>query len=178
MKIKTFNQWTGFVLTALLCAPALAADWPEFRGPEHDGRSPETILKAWPDEGPKVAWRNPIGAGFAAFSVSQGKAYCFVERNGKEAVVAWDAKTGKELWASTIDDSIRDRQGGDGPRSTPAVDGDRVYILSTYLWLVCLNAADGKELWAHDLVREFGGREIPWGNAASPIIDGDLIFAC
>jgi outer membrane protein assembly factor BamB len=106
------------------------------------------------------------------------KAYCVAARNEKEVAVALDSNTGKELWATPLDNEIKDRQGGNGPRSTPAVDGDRVYYYGTYLKLTCLNAADGKVVWQKDLKEEFGGKEIGWGHAASPIIDGDLVFIC
>jgi outer membrane protein assembly factor BamB len=164
----------GLVLCA---APSFAADWPQFRGATHDGSTGEKITKSWPVEGPKVAWKVPMGEGFSAVSVVGGRAYLNASKGEQEAAIALDAKTGQELWATTLDKKIYDRQGGNGPRSTPAIDGDRVYVFGTYLKLTCLNAADGKIVWQKDL-KEFGGREIQWGHAASPVIEGDLVFVC
>ena len=87
-----------------------------------------------------------------------------------------DANTGKELWAVPLGKATYDKQGGDGPRSTPTVDGGRVYLLGAYQVLTCLDAATGKQIWQHDLVSEFGGKVIKWNSAASPILEGNLIF--
>src|SRR5688572_3053223 len=133
----------SIVLGLLICAaPSFAADWPMFRGVNSDGATAEKIVTTWPVEGPKVVWKVPMGEGFSAISIANNRAFCFEARNEMETVIALDANTGKELWTVPIDKEIKDRQGGNGPRSTPAIDGDRVYILGTYLKLVALNAAD------------------------------------
>lgn len=170
----------GLTIAALvLASAALASDWPQYRGPSHDGSSPEMgLVKNWPKSGPKVLWKVPTGLGFAAISISGDRGFCFVERNAQEVAVCFDAANGKDVWAVAIDKSITDRQGGDGPRSTPAIDGDNVYILGTHLKILCLNKADGAIVWQHDLKKEFGGKEIGWGSAASPLVEGNLVFAC
>ncbi len=105
---------------------------------------------------PKVLWKIPIGEGFGTFAVAGKHAFIFVARGGNEVCLSLDADTGKELWAVKIDKTISDRQGGSNPRSTPTIDGDRVYVLGTYLKLFCLNASDGTVIWSHDLVAEGG----------------------
>jgi outer membrane protein assembly factor BamB len=162
---------------------ASAADWTQYRGPNHDGSTPENILTTWPKEGPAVVWKAPIGESFGSFAVGGGKAYIFIERGGNEVCVALDANTGKEVWAATIGKTIFEKQGGNGPRSTPTIDGNAVYVLGTFLRLVCLNAADGKEIWAKDLGKEAGGSVQlqtaginNWGVASSPVLDGNLIY--
>src|SRR5216683_2169797 len=60
-------------LTLLLAGPLLAAaaDWPEYRGPNHDGTSPERgLLKQWPAGGPRQIWKAPLTDGFSSFTVS------------------------------------------------------------------------------------------------------------
>jgi outer membrane protein assembly factor BamB len=168
------------VIFALL-GSANAADWPQYRGPNHDGVSAEkAILKKWPSGGPKVIWKVPIGEAFGSFAVVANRAYAFVERDRNEVVVALNADTGKELWHRVIDKTIFENQGGNGPRSTPTIDGDRVYVLGTYLKLACLSASSGEVIWMRDLVKEFGAAYPQainkWGNAASPIVDGGRVF--
>ncbi len=162
----------------LLATPTWAADWPQFRGANSDGASAEKIATTWPAEGPKVLWKVPMGNGFSAISVVGNRAFCHAAIDEQESVVAMDAATGKQLWATALDREIKDRQGGDGPRSTPAIDGNKVYVFGTFLKLSCLNAADGKVVWQHDLKAEFDGKEIGWGHAASPVIEGDLVYVC
>ncbi|HRZ94552.1 MAG TPA: PQQ-binding-like beta-propeller repeat protein, partial [Candidatus Paceibacterota bacterium] len=127
--------------------------------------------------------------GFSSFAIAHGMAYTLVRREidglDQEVCLALDASSGKEAWASPIgrakydgggDTGARDNRGGDGPRSTPTVDGDRVYTLSAYLVLSCFDAKSGKTLWSKDLTKDLSGKVITWQNAASPLIDGDLIF--
>ena len=168
------------LLTAVLGASAAMADeWPEYRGPTHDGVSTEQI-KPWTSD-PKVLWKLKIGDGLGTFAVAGGKAYLYALEGGRESCISIDAATGKPLWATPIDKTTNDRQGEPAPRSTPAVDGDRVYVMSTFLKLACLNTANGKVIWGHDLNAEFQGQQSTsgikaWGSAQSPMIDGDLLF--
>lgn len=175
--MKTTFTLSLSVLTAI---QVFAADWPQYRGPNVDGTTEEAISQSWPKEGPAVLWKAPLGPSFGTFAVSGDKAFCFIQRKvndeDREVAVALDAKTGKELWAVPLGKATYDKQGGDGPRSTPTVDGDKVYFLGAYQILTCLNVADGKQVWQHDLVAEYGGKIIKWNNAASPIRDGNLIF--
>jgi outer membrane protein assembly factor BamB len=163
-------------MTGLTSAVAMAIDWPEYRGPAGDGITTDKILTHWPSSGPKVLWSVPLGEAFGSFAVAGDKAFVFEKSDDGEACAALDARTGKQLWSTRIDRTISDRAGGDGPRSTPTVDGDNVYVLGTFLKLACLSAADGKVVWSHDLVAEFGGGGHQWGNAASPLVEGDLVI--
>jgi len=157
-----------------------AADWPQYRGPDGDGSTAEKILTAWPAEGPKLSWKAPLGPSFGSLVVSGGRAFCFIQRKvdeqDREVALALDANTGKELWVTPLGKATYDKQGGDGPRSTPTVDGKRVYFLGAYQVLTCLDAETGKQIWQHDIVSEFGGRVITWKSAASPVLSGNLIY--
>lgn len=167
-----------------------AVDWTQYRGPNHDGSSPEKIATSWPAGGPRRLWKVPLTDGFSSFATGDNKAFTLVERlvDGapQEVCVALDANTGKELWAKALgiakydrggDSGAPDNKGGDGPRSTPAYDGGRVYALSGRLVLECLAADSGKRIWSKNFIKEYQGRNITWENAASPVIDGDLVFA-
>ncbi|MBI2928677.1 MAG: PQQ-binding-like beta-propeller repeat protein [Verrucomicrobia bacterium] len=170
------------VVGLLACSAACATDWPHYRGPTHDGRSSERILKEWPASGPRVLWKKPLPDGFGSFAVSQGKAYTAVKRRTggepQEVFLALNADTGQELWATPV--GLAAREGitgeGDGPRSTPTVDGDRVFLLTAYVALYCLNANDGSVVWQRDLLAEFGGQGPDFDAAASPLIEGDLVL--
>jgi outer membrane protein assembly factor BamB len=179
-------KWAATVVVGscltIVASPARATDWPQYRGPKHDGTTDERdIATRWPKGAPKVLWKKPVGKAFGSFAVAGGKAYLFMERDGKEVLAALNPDTGDELWATPIDRTIFERQGGDGPRTTPTIDGDRVYVTGTYLKLACLNTADGKVVWQHDLAAEHAGQTSTrgidkWGNAASPVVVGDKVI--
>ena len=170
---------------ALAGASAGAADWPQYRGTDQTGRSAEPAVIGWPAAGPRVVWKVPTPNGFSSFAVSGQRAFTLVARDGREACVALDTATGKELWAALLgaakypgggDDGAPGNRGGDGPRSTPAVSDGSVYVLDHHLVLYALSAADGRMLWTHDLMKEYAGRNISWLNAAAPVVDGDRVF--
>jgi outer membrane protein assembly factor BamB len=181
------------ILPVLLaaCIPLSGADWPQYRGPNHDGASPEKISPNWPAGGLRQNWKTPLKNGFSSFALGDGKAYTLVTRDfdggNQETCLALDAATGKELWAAPMgvgssvydgggDSGAPGNDGGDGARSTPAYDDGKVYAFSSRLMLQCLNATDGKQIWSCDLMKEHAGRNIHWESAASPLIDGDLVF--
>lgn len=192
MKTDVLNRFTLPAIAMSLAAGAMlvqSADWPQYRGPGHNGKSQEKILTQWPAGGLPVTWKVPLTDGFSSFAVAQGKALTLVEREvdgiPTEVCVALDATTGKELWSSPIgiakyegggDDGEKDNRGGDGPRSTPTVDGDAVFVLSASLSLSKHDINTGLVVWKKDLIKEYGGKMITWKNAASPLMDGDLIF--
>ncbi|MBX3745357.1 MAG: PQQ-binding-like beta-propeller repeat protein [Verrucomicrobiae bacterium] len=186
---------SSFALPALAlglaCPTLLAADWPNYRGPNHDGISTEKLVAtSWPASGPRTLWRVPTPDGFSSFTVANGRAFTLVNREidgvTRETVVALDAATGQELWAFPMavpayghdggNAGTPDNSGGDGPRSTPTLDGNRVYALDSRLLLVCLDVATGEPVWRKNVLREYGGRVITWGGAASPVIEGHRIF--
>ncbi len=177
------------VVTGLMTMSMAGSDWPAYRGPLGNGHSKDKIQTSWPDKGPKVLWKVASPGGFSSFVVADNRAFCLelrpVEGADQEVLVARDAATGSEIWTQALgvfqaqrggDDGTSGNRGGDGPRSTPTIHGDKVYTLSVHLVLQCFEAATGKEVWKRDLIREHSGRNITWGNAASPLIVGDLVL--
>ena len=165
----------------LSAALTLAADWPQYRGPNHDQTTDEAVRTNWDQQPPRIVWKIPLGESFGSFAVKGDRAYVFVRNEREEACVGLDATSGKELWSRTIDKTIFDRQGGNGPRTTPTLDGNRVYVYGTYFKLACLDAADGKVVWARDLAREHQAQNdtngiVQWGSAMSPVVEGDLVI--
>src|SRR5215204_1299243 len=121
------------------------ANWPQWRGPNRDGISKETgPLKQWPAEGPALVWKaSGAGGGYSSFSVANGKLYTMGLRGHREFVVAFDVATGKEAWATPHGGAFRNDR-GDGPRGTPTLDGDRLYVFGGSGDLSALDAANGK----------------------------------
>ncbi|HMO64005.1 MAG TPA: PQQ-binding-like beta-propeller repeat protein [Verrucomicrobiota bacterium] len=161
------------------------ADWPAYRGPRGDGISTETgLARDWKGGAVTELWRLPASVGFSSFSVGGGKAFTLLQRTvegaPKEVVVAFDAGTGRELWAAPLTvakyDNGYDAGADDGPRVTPAYRAGRVYCTSALLRVACLEAATGRVVWEHDLMRAFGGRNITWQNAASPLVDEARVY--
>lgn len=173
------QQRTAPTKAKTVTAPATTTasfDWPQWRGPNRDGISSETgLLKTWPTTGPRVLWRVGSGEGYSGIVISQGRAFTIlgVERN--EVVVALDADTGTELWRTVIDGLFQNDQ-GNGPRSTPTVDGETLYALSGESRLVALAAKDGRKIWEHDLRSKFGARVPRWGVSTSPLVEGNMLL--
>lgn len=172
------------VLLLAAAAPTHADDWPQYRGPNHDGSSSETIRTNWSKKPPAVVWKKTINPAWSSITVSGGRAFTQVNRlvsgEPREVCIALNADTGAELWATSLDQAAYPDAGtgsADGPRSTPSVDGDRVYVFTSYLRLFCLRVDTGDVVWNRDFIAEFEGTDvIAWQNAASPLIVGNLIF--
>ena len=166
-----------FLAISISSLAAVAGDWPQWRGPHRDESSTETgLLKQWPASGPKRTWVfENAGMGYSGFAVAAGKLFTLGTRDGKEILLALDANGGKELWAAPIGD-ILGNGWGDGPRSSPTVDADRVYALSGKGNLTCVQIADGKVLWTKSM-QDLGGDTPKWGYAESPLVDGKLVLA-
>ena len=180
MKIPSLSIAILFVLQGILAA----ADWPHYRGPEGDGSSPEPIRTDWDARSPRVVWKRAIDPAWSSVTVSGGKVFTQVNRRvggqRRELCVALDTASGAELWSAELDTAFYPDGGTgstDGPRSTPTVEGDRVYVLTSYLKLYCLRADTGAVVWSRDFLAEFPGTSvILWQNAASPLVVGDRVF--
>lgn len=113
------------------------------------------------------------GLGYAGFSVAKGKLFTMGARGETEFLIALDANTGKELWSAPVGTRYTNRW-GDGPRSTPTVDGDKVYTMGGRGDLICANLADGKVLWKKSMTA-LGGKLQNWGYTESVLVDGDKV---
>lgn len=153
-------------------AAAKAPEWPQWRGADRNGISTETgLLKEWPEGGPAVLWSaSGLGEGFSSISVRDGRIYTMGTVDGGEAVIALDFKDGHQLWATKTSEKVFNEGNGNGPRSTPTTDGDRIYSEDSYGNVACLEAATGKILWQISLEKDLGGRRPQWGYAESPLI--------
>jgi outer membrane protein assembly factor BamB len=164
-----------------LCSAAVAADWPQWRGPDRSGVSKETgLLKAWPKSGPKRLWTfKKAGLGFSGPAIVGDRLYTMGVRNEMTYVIALDVNKSEEIWSTKIGAlfTFKGNEWGDGPRSTPTVDGDRLYALDATGLLVCLETAAGKEVWRKDLIKDLGGEMMTeWGYSESPLVDGAMLM--
>src|SRR5262245_10598617 len=149
-----------------------AADWPGWQGPDRTGLSKETgLLKEWPQGGPQVVWTTQgIGGGYGSMAVVGDRVYVQGMRNGSSIVSALNRADGKNVWSKTLGRSVSNDQ-GDGPRGTPTVDGDRLYVLTENGDLACLKT-DGTVVWQRNILKDFGGRQLRWLISESPLVDG------
>ena len=155
-------------------------DWPQWRGPNRDGVSTETdLLAAWPTDGPKVLWEQKTGEGFASVVVSKGRVFTIYQDQGDEAVVCWNADTGKEIWRFTYPCHYTNDY-GNGPRSTPAVSGEFIFTVGGTGIMHCLKAFTDdphpKPEWTKNLPEEFGAEIPKWGVAFSPLAEGKYVY--
>ena len=159
---------------------AFGLDWPQFRGPGGTGVSAEKgLLKEWPKAGPKLLWRQPdIGDGYGTVAVAGPLLYA-VSNHGMddEFVQALRVANGEPAWSARIGVVGNPNQQPPYPmaRSTPAVDGDRLYVFSSDGDLACLRAATGEPVWRKSVRAAFGGIPGTWGYGESPLIDGDVV---
>ena len=162
-------------VTSLISFTAPAEDWPNWRGPDHNGISKETGWSAkWPAEGPKKLWQAAVGTGFASFSVSQGRVFTTGNANDTDTVFSFDANSGKELWKHSYAAKPDPKNYEGGPSATPTVDGDRVYMFSKRGMVHCLDASKGTVIWSKDLAAELKANMPTWGFASSVLIEGNL----
>jgi hypothetical protein len=159
--------------------PGAGFDWPTFRGATRDDVSKETgLLKNWPAGGPKKLWSyDKAGMGYSGFAIAGGQLYTLGSRDDKETLICLDANTGKELWVQSFGPDNKSQYNvgwGEGPRSSPTADGDRVYALGATGEIVCFAAKDGKKIWSRNMA-DFGGKPFGWGYSESPLVDGDKL---
>jgi len=177
---------TAAILCLLVSAQAFGqeANWPTFRGAQRTGVSPETgLLADWPSQGPKLVWETEgCGRGYASIAVDDNRLYTLgdgllSESNKDEYMSCFDRESGKRIWRTKTGPAWN--QGPDNwqsSRSTPTVDEDRVYVITPFGKLICLNT-NGKELWKIDLKKEFQGKKADnWGYSESVLIDGDHLI--
>ncbi len=156
---------------------AQAAEVPQFFGPARDGTvTGAKLAKDWTTHPPKELWRQPIGEGWSAFAVVQGRAYTQEQRGEDELVSCYDLFTGRLLWAHGDKARFSQWQSGDGPHATPAVAEGRVYAYGGTGLLNCLEAATGRLVWQRSVLKENQLANLEWGISASPLLVDDHVI--
>ena len=156
-----------------------ADDWPQWRGVYRDGKSAETGLQQkWTAEGPALRWkRTDLGTGYSSPSIVDGRVYVQTTRGEEEFTLALDEQTGEEVWSAPIGRVGKNRGPQyPGTRSTPTVDGDRIYCLSSDGELTCLSSSGGEQKWQRQLREDFAGEDGAWAYSESVLVDGDRVI--
>ena len=169
----------------MFAASGFAGDWPQWRGPERNGHAngsgekPITLPK---EVQPK--WRLPVGGGFSSPVVADHRLFYLDDQSGREVAHAVDAQTGKEIWRVPYAETFKDEWGA-GPRSTPIIDGDRLFVQACNGEFRCLSVKDGSVLWQTSFEKDFGvkflgskaneGTATRRGNNGSGVIDGNRL---
>jgi outer membrane protein assembly factor BamB len=168
---------------AVTAQGVFAADWPEWRGAGRQGVWTDSgIVERIPPEGLMVKWRTEIRAGYSGPAVAGGRVFLLDHARAagtrvSERALCLDERTGKVLWNREWEADYRGLDYANGPRATPTVDGDRVYVLGAMGALRCLRAADGSEVWRSDFQQDFGAAVPAWGMSSAPLVAGSKLIA-
>ncbi len=172
------------VVTIFIAGSTFAADtsWPQWRGPTRDGQFTGPTWPAKLDTNHLgQVWRVELGPSYSGPIVAGDRVFT-TESKGKkfETVLALDRKTGKELWRVQWEGAMTvpffAKSNGDWIRSTPALDGVRLYVAGMRDVLVCLDTATGAERWRKDFVKELGTALPDFGFVCSPLVEGDAVY--
>ena len=179
MKQKTTRpgaRAAALLLSGLAATAPLAADSPQFRGPERDGIFPATgLAKSWPEDGPKLMWSvSGLGESYASITVAGGKIFTTGKSGETGTVYAFDLD-GKKLW-STVYGTEHPGGGYPGARTTPTYHAGSIFLLSSNGDAVALDAASGAIRWKVDVLERFGGENVYWGLSESPLVDGGRVI--
>ncbi len=161
------------VCFGLSAAHAAGGDWPQFRGPERDGKAyTETdLLDKWPEDGPEQVWVNDeLGFGFASAAVSGDRIYTTGLEDEKGYIYALDLD-GNLKWKTSYGKGWSGARRG--TRTTPTVHNGNLYIMTGHAKAACYDAKTGEEVWAVDTKEKFGARNIRWGITESPLVMED-----
>lgn len=166
---------TALTLIAVLSTSLAQSDWPQWLGADRDNRSKETgLLQSWPEGGPRKAWRaDGLGDGFGGVAVSGGRVYILGDLEDASYLLALDEKDGRLVWKAKLGPGRNtSKPEWQGPRTTPTVDGDRLYVMGEAGDLACFEAASGKEVWRKHMVKDLQGEHSIWLYCDSPVVDG------
>jgi outer membrane protein assembly factor BamB len=164
-------------LLALGASIALASEWPQFLGPRRDGTTPDgRLADAWLRGDLRTLWRADVGEGYSGVAVVGDTLFGMEKQGADERVFARRASSGALLWTARTGPSPEDVYGGLGPRGTPAVDADRVFVLGAQGELYAMEASTGRSVWRRSLASDLGWRAPAEGTASSPLVADGRIY--
>ena len=152
--------------------------WPQFRGPNRDGISPETtpLARSWDAAGPRQLWAVDCGEGYAGVAVREGRVYLMDYDYDKKqnALRCLSLADGGEIWRFAYTLPVKRNHGM--TRTVPALSGQFVVAMDPKCHVLCLDAATGELRWGMNLVSEFGATVPPWYAGQCPLIDGGAVI--
>jgi outer membrane protein assembly factor BamB len=174
-------RWSG---TADKIAAAKAADsdqvigsYPQFLGPNRDTKVFGIPLdRDWETHPPELIWKQPIGEAWSGFSIVNNRAVTQEQDGADELVVCYGLLTGEKLWEHRYPARYDNALGGVGPRATPTIEEDRVYVLGAMGDFMLLDLATGEKRWGFNVLEKHEASLPDWGMAGSPLIEGDLVI--
>jgi len=171
----------AFTIAIFLSPVLFAADWVAFRGPDGNGKSPDTgLLKQWSPEGPKLLWQiDFIGYGYSSVAIYGDRIYISgnVERDGQELTMIFCLdKDGNKIWENDNGPAHSNPRQYPGTRGTPTIAGGFVYDKSAFGYITCFNAATGEIIWRRNPLREYEAPRPFWFIGNSVLIEGELII--
>jgi outer membrane protein assembly factor BamB len=168
-KIFVIILFTALVLSGYSQNPTA------WRGPGRDGIYPETgLLKEWPANGPEILWSfEELGQGHSSAIMDKGFVYVTGMINRQGYLFKFDL-TGKLVYKKNYGPEFSDSY--HGTRGTPTIMDEKVYLMSGYGKLYCLDGGNGSLLWSKDLLRDFDGKNIQWGMNETPVVDGKVVY--
>lgn len=167
----------SLVLVLFIAMESAAADWPNWRGPDRNGKvSADGFNPAFAKDGAKVKWSVDIGVGFTGVTVVGNRVYTAGWKDGNTWFYCFNKRTGDGLWSHTFPTKKYDNLNVGGPSGTPAVDGDRVYHQARDGQTFCYHATTGKVIWKKDLAKAYNVKVPTWGFSGSPVVIGDVVY--
>lgn len=174
------RKWSSAWVTILMPAMLLGSDWPQYRGPRHDGISAEPdALGDWAKTPPRRLWKASVGTGFSAVAVADGRVFTVgnngLKKGGHDTVYCLEELTGKEVWTFRYPQDLDPKYYEGGPGATPTVSGGKVFTVGRHGLVHALEASTGVVAWSRDLSKEPGLAIPDWGFNSSVLVDGSML---
>jgi outer membrane protein assembly factor BamB len=158
-------------------AAASLEDWPQFLGPHRNATVTGRKLKReWQITPPQELWRHPVGPAWSGFAIAGDIAVTLEQRGPDEWVTAYDANSGRSRWTHADPARYATTIAGEGPRTTPTIDGERVFALGATGILNCLDLRTGRRIWTTNILTANGSATPVWGLSGSPLVLGERVI--
>jgi len=176
--LSAAEAFTAETLPPELGTRSEGIDWPDFLGPGRASKSPETGLNGDWSTPPRIVWQCPLGTSYGAPAITRGRLLHYDRFGDRARLTCRESETGRELWRYEHDTQYTDMLGyNNGPRCSPVVDGNRVFLLSAEGELHSVRLDDGSRLWQIDTSKQFGVVKNFFGVGSTPIVFEDLLIA-
>lgn len=172
------KQTAGKLTSQLDAVPEITAeDMPGYRGADRMGIvTGPPLSQNWDQSPPPELWRHPVGGGYAQFAVVGNQLITIEQRGENEAIVCYDAQSGLERWIHAYPAHFQEAAGGPGPRSTPTIDGDAVFVVGALGDIHCLGLLKGDVRWHVNVLEAYHMINTDWAMTSSPLVVGTKVI--